>query len=660
MALIQTAKPADIKALHPRDQCMGMDCEQPPTTEVKWANGKGHAWFCDDCRKDWEHKGDIDSEKAVKHGVARRSFSDVGSPVEMKVGRRVQGKRKAQLREMMDALDGFREQLADMYGWADYSDQKPKESLGPPELRQDGKAFDADISADEVWEQLGDGQYHVTPLHTGYNAIITKEGGLARLSFEGSDSFTSFLNLDKRFTKIKTDFTILANIGIQHGGQQLHHLKTLLGKIPVIPDGATVTARIFDVLNWGGEVSHRPLNERLRILHGDIKTAVSGIAGISPALSMKVSTLRQMRRAHRRFAKIDGSGGLFIKALKSPDGGSKMAGTLDLSQPLDQIDFEAVGTAVKAAHDLGQVLDGALAAADETPDDVADSIQEHLDSLPDDFKGVLKMGGGMMAGSSIHRRLRSILSALESNNPDDAKAAIRQLLARMGRREEERENNPGKKKRHDYEKSIGDFSQFAIKTIREEEHKGQAGVVVGGYMALYGSPDKKDVQGDYFTPETKTWIELYDRVPALFHHGLDAKVGLAPMGHRVKAEALDDGVWVEDWINKSSKYWRLVEPLLAADKLFYSPGSAAHLVKRADDGKLLSYPIIEDTMTPTPAQHRLMNRPVSQIKAVYKELGIEIPADLAGDDPDAEVVALKAALEVDALRVDLFELGTQL
>ena len=76
----------------------------------------------------------------------------------------------------------------------------------------------------------------------------------------------------------------------------------------------------------------------------------------------------------------------------------------------------------------------------------------------------------------------------------------------------------------------------------------------------------------------------------------------------------------------------MVQPLLNAEALYYSPGSAPHLVKRAEDGRLESYPIVEDTLTVIPAQHRL--RPVEQIKAAYKAAGLEFPQD--SDEAEGE------------------------
>jgi len=169
----------------------------------------------------------------------------------------------------------------------------------------------------------------------------------------------------------------------------------------------------------------------------------------------------------------------------------------------------------------------------------------------------------------------------------------------------------------------------AVKFLREQD----GGAVVGGHIALWGDPEHKDLQHDYFTPDTWLGLDEYPTVPALFHHGLDPTVGASVIGKRIKAGVDGHGAWVEDWLDKSNKYWAMVKPLLDAEVLHYSPGSAPHLVKRQEDGRLDSYPIVEDTMTVIPAQHRL--RPIEQIKAAYKAAGLEFTLD-EGAEPSGD------------------------
>lgn len=65
---------------HSHDKCM--DCSDPPKYEVKWAEGMGHAWFCESHFKTWSdvNKDDIDYVKEVKDGRASDKFADNPNP----------------------------------------------------------------------------------------------------------------------------------------------------------------------------------------------------------------------------------------------------------------------------------------------------------------------------------------------------------------------------------------------------------------------------------------------------------------------------------------------------------------------------------------------------------------------------------------------------
>ncbi len=163
------------------------------------------------------------------------------------------------------------------------------------------------------------------------------------------------------------------------------------------------------------------------------------------------------------------------------------------------------------------------------------------------------------------------------------------------------------------------------------------GVIIGGYMAVWGGPEKKDLQKDYFTPATRLYLDHYAKAPAVFHHGLDPRVGKAVLGHRDDAFKDDTGLWVQDWIDKGSEFWHLVEPLLEAKALYYSPGSIPHLVEREPDGELKAYPIVDDTFTPTPIQIHLRDYPLDYIKSVYEAAGQDftLPEALRGKAANA-------------------------
>jgi hypothetical protein len=190
------------------------------------------------------------------------------------------------------------------------------------------------------------------------------------------------------------------------------------------------------------------------------------------------------------------------------------------------------------------------------------------------------------------------------------------------------------------------------------------GIVFGGLMAQWGSPEHRDIQGDYFTPETNFWLDHYKNAPALFHHGLDPKVGRVPLGNRDDAKKTTDGLWVQDWINKSNRYFDIVRQLLDAGKLWYSPGSVPHLVDRTPERKITSYPVVDDTGTPIPAQFALglEDRPLGLVKMAYKAAGLEftVPEELRGRSPtngdltsdeDDEYLAAQARLRLTKARM---------
>lgn len=189
---------------------------------------------------------------------------------------------------------------------------------------------------------------------------------------------------------------------------------------------------------------------------------------------------------------------------------------------------------------------------------------------------------------------------------------------------------------------------LSVKALESDD----SGVIVGGYLLLWGNEQRRDVQEEFFTKSSELWLDQYPVVPVLFHHGLDRDVDLAVVGRRVEAKADDMGVFVKHWIDKSNKYWAWIQPLLEAERLYYSPGSAPHLV-RSDKktGEIFTYPIIEDTLTPIPAQPRL--RPIQHIKAAYKSANLEAP-DLGGGE------SADSRLEVERAKAEALRLAMQI
>lgn len=160
-------------------------------------------------------------------------------------------------------------------------------------------------------------------------------------------------------------------------------------------------------------------------------------------------------------------------------------------------------------------------------------------------------------------------------------------------------------------------------------------ITVGGYGVVFGGVD---LTGDTFTKSTNFWLsQMPGPRPVLYEHGFDDAIDLAVLGSTVKVEADDEGLWVEAELSRHSRYMKEVEKLLAQGVLGWSSGSAGHLVRRdvdADKALITSWPILEFSLTPTPAEPRTLG-----VQAV-RSLAAALPAVKAiiGDNlPDGGV-----------------------
>ena len=127
---------------------------------------------------------------------------------------------------------------------------------------------------------------------------------------------------------------------------------------------------------------------------------------------------------------------------------------------------------------------------------------------------------------------------------------------------------------------------------------------VGGYLVVWGNPGERDLQGEYFTPETELGLTWYPQRPVLYQHGLDGALKAAVIGSMDTLVKDETGVWAEAQLDLRQRWARAVQRLIEKGVLGWSSGSLAHLVEVADDGHIRRWPIVEGSLTPTPAQPR--------------------------------------------------------
>ena len=152
----------------------------------------------------------------------------------------------------------------------------------------------------------------------------------------------------------------------------------------------------------------------------------------------------------------------------------------------------------------------------------------------------------------------------------------------------------------------------AIKSISENR--------VGGYLIVFGDENMRDLHNEYFTPDTDIKESWYSVRPLLYQHGHDGEIKSESIGFVDKLVKKVDGWWAEAQIDLHMDYAKEVVDLVKKGVLYWSSGAISHLVDVVS-GEIKTWPLIEGSLTPTPAEPRRTN--VSQIKAYFKSIGME-------------------------------------
>jgi len=143
---------------------------------------------------------------------------------------------------------------------------------------------------------------------------------------------------------------------------------------------------------------------------------------------------------------------------------------------------------------------------------------------------------------------------------------------------------------------------------------------IGGYLVVWGDAARRDLHGEYFSPATDLGLGWYPCRPVLYQHGLDGALGPALIG-QIKAFQPDDvGLWVEAQLDLRDRWARAVLNLIRQGALGWSSGSLPHLVEVSAEGHIRRWPIVEGSLTPTPAEPRFTD--AVAVKAAFEALGL--------------------------------------
>ena len=155
---------------------------------------------------------------------------------------------------------------------------------------------------------------------------------------------------------------------------------------------------------------------------------------------------------------------------------------------------------------------------------------------------------------------------------------------------------------------------YAVKVISQDDDT----VTVGGYGVIFGGVD---LEGETFSADTDFMPDLVPVKLVMYDHGLQKAVRHT-LGKA--SETVDKiGIFVTSQLDRHKEYMNGILELVNAEVLGWSSGSVGHLIVR--DGKSIKrWPIVEYSLTPTPAEPRT--------------LGVEIIKNLAISNPDLEAL----------------------
>lgn len=125
---------------------------------------------------------------------------------------------------------------------------------------------------------------------------------------------------------------------------------------------------------------------------------------------------------------------------------------------------------------------------------------------------------------------------------------------------------------------------------------------VEGYGVSWGNPQDTDLQGEWFTKATNFCLNWFSSRPLLYHHALDKTVGLKTIGIIPTIKEDDLGLWIAAQLDLRDKYARAVYEMVKSTQFGFSSGSVDHLVKIKSTGEISVWPLIEVSITPSPAQ----------------------------------------------------------
>ena len=160
----------------------------------------------------------------------------------------------------------------------------------------------------------------------------------------------------------------------------------------------------------------------------------------------------------------------------------------------------------------------------------------------------------------------------------------------------------------------------------------------GWVLEVLGAPyggqfDGKDADGEYFSERTDFMMDVGDARPAIYYHGRNPDgipsekpeaIGVAKASRRDS-----DGLWFEVILDRAKNYAARIYKAAVDGIAAASSGAVPHLVRIANDGEILTWPIGEMTVIDKSDTRRPANElAVATLKTMFTDAGLEYPEAL--------------------------------
>jgi hypothetical protein len=201
-------------------------------------------------------------------------------------------------------------------------------------------------------------------------------------------------------------------------------------------------------------------------------------------------------------------------------------------------------------------------------------------------------------------------------------------------------------------RSADQGESFSVKMDGQEGFK--------GYTVVWGNPVVRDLQGEYFTPQTDFAFEAYTTRPAIYHHAANPYLDRTIVGV-IKSWSVDDtGILVhgvfkrmtddvelfdEEERELRARYIEKIKEKIRRGELNFSSGAVPHLSKVDPTGRITRWWWAESSFTGSPAEPRM-----TEVSLLRGMKGFDLPI------PDADPGVMEAS--PDEATEDMEDVGT--